>query len=88
LQEKREKQSPYLLTSANGEKLCHSTLHDLKRKGISDSKNKNIGGHKTVEMQQRYNTKVEVFGESEHTEVFIIYEQIPYSALSLTPLTC
>jgi hypothetical protein len=67
LQEKREKLSPYLLTSANGEKLCHSTLqsamarlkkkmaaaglgetfwtlHDLKRKGISDSKNKNIGG--------------------------------------------
>lgn len=84
LSEKRDKKSPYLLTSANGEKLCHSTLqsamarlkkkmtaaglgetfwtlHDLKRKGISDSKDKNIGGHKTVEMQQRYNTKIEVF---------------------------
>lgn len=36
------------------------TLDDLKRKGISDAKNKNIGGHKTAEMQQRYNTKIEV----------------------------
>lgn len=37
------------------------TLHDLKRKGISDATNKNIGGHKTIEMQQRYNTVVEAF---------------------------
>lgn len=83
LSAKRGKESPYLLTSANGEKLSHSTLqsamarlkkkmaaagmgkvywslHDLKRKGISDAKNKNIGGHKTVEMQQRYDIKMEI----------------------------
>lgn len=36
LNEKREKKSPYLLTAANGEKLCHSTLQSamarLKKK--------------------------------------------------------
>ena len=37
------------------------TLHDLKRKGISDSKNKRIGGHKTEAMRQRYNVKTETF---------------------------
>ncbi|MFT5701611.1 MAG: hypothetical protein ACI8ZB_004506 [Desulforhopalus sp.] len=36
-------------------------LRDLKRKGISDAKNKNIGGHKTLEIQQRYNTVIEAF---------------------------
>jgi integrase len=30
------------------------TLHDLKRKGISDAKDDRIGGHKTEEMRQRY----------------------------------
>lgn len=37
------------------------TLHDLKRKGISDSENKRIGGHKTEAMRQRYNVKTETF---------------------------
>jgi len=35
------------------------TLHDLKRKGISDAENKNIGGHRSREMEQRYNTVIE-----------------------------
>ena len=30
------------------------TIHDLKRKGISDASDVNIGGHKTEEMRQRY----------------------------------
>lgn len=37
------------------------TLHDLKHKGITDSKDKNIGGHRTKEMIDRYNHEVEVF---------------------------
>ena len=37
------------------------TLHDLKRKGISDSENKHIAGHKSEAMRQRYNVKTETF---------------------------
>lgn len=37
------------------------TLQNLKRKGISDSENKRIGGHKTEAMRQRYNVKTETF---------------------------
>jgi len=33
--------------------------HDLKRKGLSDAKNKNIAGHKTEQMKQRYNVKID-----------------------------
>lgn len=33
------------------------TLHELKRKVISDSKNKCIGGRKTEAIRQRYNVK-------------------------------
>ena len=41
------------------------TLHDLKRKGISDSENKRIGGHKSESMRQRYNVKTETFSAPE-----------------------
>ena len=37
------------------------TAHDLKRKGISDSKDKGIGGHKSERMKAQYNTKMEKF---------------------------
>jgi len=37
------------------------TLHDLKRKGISDSENKRIAGHKSEAMRQRYSVKTETF---------------------------
>ena len=43
------------------ESLMYWTLHDLKRKGISDSENKRIGGHKSEAMRQRYNVKNETF---------------------------
>lgn len=35
------------------------TLHDLKRKGMTDAKNKNIGGHKTQAMKDLYDQSVE-----------------------------
>ena len=35
------------------------TVHLLKSKGISDSEDKNIGGHKSEQMKERYNTKLE-----------------------------
>ncbi len=34
------------------------TLHQLKSKGISDSEDKHIAGHKTEAMRQKYDTKV------------------------------
>lgn len=34
-------------------------LHLLKSKGISDSKDKRIGGHRSEKMRERYNTKTE-----------------------------
>ena len=34
------------------------TLHKLKSKDISDSKDKHIAGHKTEQMRQKYDTKV------------------------------
>ncbi len=37
------------------------TLHDLKRKGITDSENKGIGGHKTEEMRRRYDLERKKF---------------------------
>ena len=39
------------------------TIHDLKRKGISDAKDKGIGGHKSPpeSMKARYATKIESF---------------------------
>ena len=37
------------------------TIHDLKRKGISDAKDKGIGGHKSESMKTRYATKIESF---------------------------
>ena len=37
------------------------TIHDLKRKGISDAKDKGIGGHKSESMKARYATKIESF---------------------------
>lgn len=37
------------------------TLHDLKHKGISDAKDKNIGGHRDPAMIGLYNHEVEVF---------------------------
>jgi integrase len=37
------------------------TVHDLKRKGISDAKDDRIAGHRTEEMRQRYNLKLESF---------------------------
>ena len=37
------------------------TAHDLKRKGISDSKDKGIGGHRSEQMKAQYNTKLEKF---------------------------
>ncbi len=37
------------------------TAHDLKRKGISDSKDKGIGGHKSERMKAQYNTKLEKY---------------------------
>lgn len=37
------------------------TAHDLKRKGISDAKDKGIGGHKSEQMKAQYNTKIETF---------------------------
>jgi integrase len=36
-------------------------LHDLKRKGISDSKDSRIGGHKSDHIRQRYMVKLESF---------------------------
>lgn len=44
------------------------TLHDLKSKGISDSENKHIGGHKSEAMRQRYNRKNETFSAPEKPE--------------------
>lgn len=35
------------------------TLHDLKRKGISDAKDKTIAGHKSEAMRQRYQVKID-----------------------------
>lgn len=37
------------------------TIHDLKRKGISDSENKKIGGHKSQQIMDNYNVKLEFF---------------------------
>ncbi len=37
------------------------SLHKLKSKGVSDSDNKNIAGHKTEQMRQKYDTKIQVF---------------------------
>lgn len=37
------------------------TPHDLKRKGISDAETTAIAGHKSYEMQQRYNTKIRTY---------------------------
>lgn len=37
------------------------TLHDLKRKGISDSQDKRIAGHLTEAMRQRYDVKIHAF---------------------------
>lgn len=34
-------------------------MHDLKRKGISDAKDKNISGHVTEAMKQRYQVKID-----------------------------
>lgn len=34
------------------------TLHQLKSKGVSDSEDKHIAGHKTEQMRQKYDTKV------------------------------
>lgn len=36
------------------------SLHKLKSKGISDSKDKTIAGHKTEAMRQKYNTKIHI----------------------------
>ena len=43
------------------EKPLFWTLHDLKRKGISDADDARIGGHRSASMRERYDTKVEVF---------------------------
>ena len=37
------------------------TIHDLKRKGISDAKDKGIGGHRSESMKEQYATKIESF---------------------------
>lgn len=56
-------------SNANGrdenESPLYWTLHDLKRKGISDSENKHIAGHKSEAMRQRYNVKTETFAAPE-----------------------
>ena len=51
------------------ESLMYWTLHDLKRKGISDSENKRIGGHKSEAMRQRYNVKNETFEAPSKTDL-------------------
>ena len=45
----------------DAEKPLYWTLHDLKRKGISDASDARIGGHRSAAMRERYDTKVEVF---------------------------
>jgi len=45
----------------NTKKPLYWTLHDLKRKGISDASDPRIGGHKSSSMRERYDTKLEVF---------------------------
>jgi len=37
------------------------TLHDLKRKVITDVKDDRIAGHRSEKMRQRYNLKIESF---------------------------
>jgi len=37
------------------------SLHKLKSKGVSDSDNKRIAGHKTEQMRQKYDTKLHIF---------------------------
>jgi len=34
------------------------SLHKLKSKGISDADNKNIAGHTSEQMKQKYDTKI------------------------------
>jgi len=53
------------------ESLMYWTLHDLKRKGISDSENKHIGGHKTEAMRQRYIVKNETFEAPSKTDLLL-----------------
>jgi len=52
-------------TSENGleeiEQDMYWPLHDLKRKGISDADSDKIAGHKSEQMRQRYNVKIESF---------------------------
>ncbi|MBF0266588.1 MAG: hypothetical protein HQL46_15100 [Gammaproteobacteria bacterium] len=43
----------------NGKGDSYWSLHLLKSKGISDAEDKNLGGHKSEQMKERYNTKVE-----------------------------
>jgi hypothetical protein len=45
------------------------TLHGLKHRGITDSKDKASGGHKTLAMQQRYDHEVPVVEPSQFTEL-------------------
>ncbi len=35
------------------------SMHLLKSKGVSDAEDKNIEGHKSEQMKERYNTKIE-----------------------------
>lgn len=60
---KHECESHWTRSNGQEDHTCpmYWTLHDLKRKGISDSENKRIGGHKTEAMRQRYNVKTETF---------------------------
>ncbi len=37
------------------------TLHDLKKKGVSDAEDKKIGGHKTEKMRERYDVKIHAY---------------------------
>ena len=41
------------------------TIHDLKRKAVSDADNKRIAGHKSEAMRERYNTKLSSFDAPE-----------------------
>lgn len=36
------------------------TMHDLKHKGITDAKDKAVGGHATEEMKRRYNHEIKI----------------------------
>ena len=37
------------------------TLHDLKRKSISDATDKDIGGHRSPQIRENYNVALESF---------------------------